>query len=577
MSGKKTIVEFQVFPKEHDSKSNLKCPFGNKSVSFCIYRGGCVQIAGNSGAGKTTIATILAGLSSPTQISKLGIEISKCEWDPSIPKGERCGILFQQTTLLDSLSIGGNVAVALQNCPSRKRKYLGETELHAKIKDILEAVGLDFARDANKRPTELSGGMARRASLALQMAQNKRVIILDEPFTGLDREAATSIAKELVHLRLKHDTALVIISHEPDLTELVMDPIKTKHNETITLSPPKHHLIGSKSGNEIHFKKPSLFGTTLFQRFLNDLEDFIIFSIPLIVFAFLACGLAISMLSADVLNKIDVSETVASILNNEVKPLIKMLTGEEPGSITMMMIKMKVNGLINASMPVAKTKLYAIASAKLFVLEIGPLLTSLLLCGRIGGSYAGKIATMEATFQNKLLTTLGIDSKYWSLMPALFAAIIASPILTIVGAFLAILMGSFVGHSFQICTRDDYWQEIFQTIFPPLRLRLVNEYGLKKKNLFLFTSSLDLRSTFSESYIDSFVEIVTYPPCFLLSKSVVFIVMIMTVAEMCTRRHQNVTPRKVPSIITSSVVISSLFCILVDWGFSRLLLMRKST
>ena len=112
----------------------------------------------------------------------LGIEIDRCEWTPSTPPGERVGMLFQQTTLLDSLTVAGNVCVALENCPAVRNGSEVHTEgtKRTTIKALLETVGLDYLRDGGKRPSELSGGMARRASLALQLAQKKHVIVLDE-------------------------------------------------------------------------------------------------------------------------------------------------------------------------------------------------------------------------------------------------------------------------------------------------------------------------------------------------------------------------------------------------------------
>ena len=68
-------------------------------------------------------------------------------------------------------------------------------------------------------------------------------------------------------------------------------------------------------------------------------------------------------------------------------------------------IKMKVRSILNTIVPEAKSTLYALGIAKLFLLEIGPLITALLLCGRIGGSYSGKVASMQATSQVKLLKT----------------------------------------------------------------------------------------------------------------------------------------------------------------------------
>ena len=89
--------------------------------------------------------------------------------------------------------------------------------------------------------------------------------------------------------------------------------------------------------------------------------------------------------------------------------MLSMVTGEESNPMLLMMVKMKVRAMINTAIPKAKASLYALGLAKLFVLEIGPLLTGLLLCGRIGGSYAGEVATMKATMQNSLLNTLGVN------------------------------------------------------------------------------------------------------------------------------------------------------------------------
>ena len=83
-------------------------------------------------------------------------------------------------------------------------------------------VGLDYARDKNKYPTQLSGGMGRRASLALQLAQHKHLVVLDEPFTGLDYDSAISIAYQLYELRRQTQTSLLLISHELEYANIVM-------------------------------------------------------------------------------------------------------------------------------------------------------------------------------------------------------------------------------------------------------------------------------------------------------------------------------------------------------------------
>jgi ABC-type lipoprotein export system ATPase subunit/ABC-type transporter Mla maintaining outer membrane lipid asymmetry permease subunit MlaE len=549
-----------------------KCPFGNDSVEFELEKGGCLLLKGKSGIGKTTLAMSMAGLTSEATRRKLHIK-AVCEWDPSIPVSQRCGVLFQQTTLLDELTVAGNLLVALRACPENSyNNSLSPKERDQKIKQLLDMVGLDFQRDAAKRPSELSGGMGRRACLALQLAQKKRVIVLDEPFTGLDYEAAVSVARELVHLR-RLGTALILISHEPEIAAIVMDKEKTEGNHVVT-------LFEGKSNNDHHHGKPTLFGTTLFDRFLEKLFDYIIYSLPLILLAFAACGMAISMLSADILQRLDVTNQVVDLVDREVRPLIKMLTGEDPSMFTMMGVKFKVRSMLNSTIPQAKATLYAIGMVKLFVLEIGPLLTALLLCGRIGGSYSGKVAMMQATSQNRLLQTLGISPRVWSLYPSLLAALIAAPVLTVIGTAVAVILGDWVGQRYGII--DDhafYWKEFRTSTFPPLRIVSFAPLWVENTTSTVWEATVlspNWKTTFSDdyNYTDSLIEIATYPPIYHLLKACCFMLIIMIVAEVCARVKPNLTPRGVPVVITTSVVGSGLLVILADWGFSQLWLLR---
>ena len=193
------LLTFCVRPgsrQTHGTHSSC-CPFGNDSIQFTLHAGGCLYLRGSSGLGKTSLAMYICGLL--TDISNRNIVVEQCDWDPSLPVSQRCGVLFQQTTLLDELTVAGNLCVALQAAAAKNAKTMTTTiTINSQIKQLLDTVGLDFARDAHKRPSQLSGGMARRASLALQLAQQKHVIVLDEPFTGLDPDAAMSVAKELV-------------------------------------------------------------------------------------------------------------------------------------------------------------------------------------------------------------------------------------------------------------------------------------------------------------------------------------------------------------------------------------------
>lgn len=607
------ILEFKAL-----NIDSTKCPFTNDTVSFNLHRSSCLHLAGPSGAGKTTLSNYIAGIipqhrGSNMLQNTLGIQIQQCKWDDSIPKGERVGMLFQQTTLLDSLTVAGNVCVALEHCPSSLSvKSSSMMHKQQKIKGLLETVGLDYLSDGPKRPSELSGGMARRASLALQLAQHKHVILLDEPFAGLDMLTAIGVAKELERLRREKGTALLLISHEPEIVDIVMgkattsvmnsghskngDDISAPSNaatvttttmngktETVTLTRRESDDDTSRKFSKT-LKHPSVYGKDSHQRFVMKVLDFFLYSLPLILLTFMAAGLAISMLSADILRRVDVTDTVLSVVQKEIKPIIQMFTGDESDDVSpvyTMMINMKVRGMLNKTVPPAKATLYAMGMAKLFVLEIGPLITSLLLSGRIGGSYSGEVAMMQATAQNKLLLTLGISPFMWTFVPALFASLIASPLLTIAGTTLALQIGGHVGPWYGIGDLEGYRKEVWNAVFVPLRLKGAVSWSENEgwehggKNLLESVYSyLDLRCTFSESYLDALIEVATHPVCFHLVKSVVFMTIIMGVAEVSSRRKPDLTPKGVPNVITTSVVLGSLLVIFADWGFSQLLLKR---
>jgi ABC-type multidrug transport system ATPase subunit/ABC-type transporter Mla maintaining outer membrane lipid asymmetry permease subunit MlaE len=585
-----------------------KSPFGSE-ITFSVYERGCIFLQGPSGRGKTTIVSVLAGLVDSESVRKtLDLDVT-VKWNPSVPLRERCGILFQQTTLVDELTVIGNLTLALQQCPSNK--YSNVTEA---VKELLDIVGLDYDKDGPKLPTQLSGGMGRRVCLALQLAQHKHVVVLDEPFTGLDYESAVEIANELTRIRKTQKTALILISHEPHLTKLVMDPRgQTFQNEIVELKPPLRAGASSTSSGQQHHRSVS-FGIYFYDRFIERLIDYVVYSFPLIALAFIACGLAISMLTADLLERLEISGKVLELVEQEVKPLLKLLTGgEDVSMIQMMAIRFKVNAMLNQTIPPAKATLYVIGLTKLFVLEVGPLLTALLLCGRIGGSYAGKVGTMQATNQNKLLQTLGISPRYWTFYPSLLAALLAGPILTLMGTGVALYLSGYIGPLYGIGNTKNYWNELQSTLFPVLRLQCFEPFwnvpitddiasieenttdsvsaegscsfvtgGTRSllsaiQNAISDPTSLDLRVTYNnENDIkDTLIELATYPPIYHLLKAQVFIVIIICVAEVVARSQRHLTPRGVPSVITFSVVTAGLLVILADWGFSQLWLLRE--
>ena len=572
-----------------------RCPFGNDKIEFSLRRDGCVCLSGSSGRGKTSIALCLAGLQNLKRLEKrLDLKVS-CQWTGDFPVSERCGVLLQQTTLVDELTVASNLGLALQ----KQEPHLDRTTRDNRIKELLTLVGLEATRDGGKRPHQLSGGMARRASLALQLAQHKHVIVLDEPFTGLDEESAESVAAALVNLRRTHGTALLLISHQPHLVERVMDANNMKDNQTIHLEEPTKTKVDVSANWRVH-------GVSWTDRFTARLWDYFVYSLPLIALAFLAAGMALAMLTADVLQRLDVTDPVVRLVDTEVRPLIKMLTGEEPGTFTMWGVRAKVKSMLNATVPVAKASLYAIGMTRLLVLEMGPLLTALLLCGRIGGSYAGRVATLGATRQDALLQTLGVSVVAWTLGPSLAAASLAAPALTVIGTWVALLCAAWMGSFYGLLPYGEFYRQAVNTCFPVLRLRLTESLIklIKSSNADMESCAAgsqentetgpgdsctepvaesmswndlvwDLRPTFSDSYMDSLVEILTHPAIYHLVKGVVLSLGIVIIADICGRRP--LTPRLVPLVITAAVVLDGLWVLIADWGFSQLWLRRYPT
>ena len=421
-----------------------------------------------------------------------------------------------------------------------------------------------------------------------------QVIVLDEPFTGLDSEAAASVAKELQRLRSAHGTALLLISHEPDIVALLMRS-GGGGNRVVTIDLADRS--GDASGTPCGLGA-LLWGTGPGQRFARKLADYLLWSLPLVLLALAAAGLAVALLTADLLRRVDVTDPVIRVLDKEVKPMLKLLTGEESNPMMLMMIKMQVRKMLDSTVPPAKAAIYAAGMAKLFTLEVGPLLTALLLCGRLGGSYAGEVASMQASHQNKLLRTLGMSPVAWSFAPAMAAALVAGPVLTVAATSVAVLLGavplmgpllssplhdpqalaaSFLGSpkTYLAAARDAVlppWVKV-----PPwssLAAHAAGGGGRRLASCLLEGAGTAAVPPLCGTLYEAAVEIATYPPVFLVSKSLTYAAIIMGTAEVCARTKPDLTPRGVPRVITAAVVGSGLLVILADWAFSQLLLLR---
>ena len=166
------------------------------SFSMTVYDGEKLAIMGESGRGKTTLLRIIAGLEQP---------------DSGLIEGfgtDEIAYVFQEPRLFDSLNVIRNLTV-VSNLPRR--------ESEKKAKELLDRVGL--SEDAFKYPTELSGGMKQRVSLARAFMVDRPILLLDEPFSALDRDTKETMI-QFVKEYAKNKTVILVTHDQNDALAL---------------------------------------------------------------------------------------------------------------------------------------------------------------------------------------------------------------------------------------------------------------------------------------------------------------------------------------------------------------------
>jgi phospholipid/cholesterol/gamma-HCH transport system ATP-binding protein len=197
------IIEAQNVTVSYDDVTILK------DVNFKIRRGEIFVIVGGSGCGKSTLLRQLIGLEVPTegQILIDGESLSEATLQSSSTIMKKFGILFQSNGLFASMTVGENVKLALDSNTTL------DEEISDRIIDIkLNSVGLINYK--NFYPSELSGGMQKRAALARAMALDPDILFFDEPSSGLDPLTASALDKLIIELNAGLNTTMVIITHD---------------------------------------------------------------------------------------------------------------------------------------------------------------------------------------------------------------------------------------------------------------------------------------------------------------------------------------------------------------------------
>lgn len=191
---------------------NLEKSFGSKmvlsGVSLSVHSGEILCIIGKSGSGKSVILKHLIGLLVPDSGSIVvdGTEFTGADESTRITIQSKYGVLFQGAALFDSMNIYDNVAFGI------RRKGLPESEVATIVSEMLAHVGLSNAED--KMPSELSGGMQKRAGLARSIAMQPEIMLYDEPTTGVDPITAGAVDRLILKMRDTLGITSMLVTHD---------------------------------------------------------------------------------------------------------------------------------------------------------------------------------------------------------------------------------------------------------------------------------------------------------------------------------------------------------------------------
>lgn len=215
-----------------------------RGIDLDVGKGSTMVILGKSGTGKSVLLKAIIGLITPDAGSVRidGREVVGMKRQPLSQLRQTMGYLFQSAALYDSMSVRGNLAFHL----ARQEKLDGD-ELESRIVNQLRLVGLLDAIE--KMPAELSGGMKKRIGLARALITNPRIMLYDEPTTGLDPITSREISYLMKSLQERYQPTSIAVTHDMQCARIIADSAAILHDGLLDRPATIESLAGSQDAS----------------------------------------------------------------------------------------------------------------------------------------------------------------------------------------------------------------------------------------------------------------------------------------------------------------------------------------